>query len=99
MDEYIHLLSQGNDNKARFTNQLGKQFNFDHNDEVYCALKEISFSCNLKTEYIEPKSSLPHNTGMRFVEILIPSSYYSPQSLVSVINTFHPILIMFSLSW
>ena len=98
MDEYVHLLSGENDNKARFTNQLGKQFTFDHNDEVYCALKEISFSCNLKTEYIEPKSSLerdklrlavsqPHITGMRFVEVRIPSGYYSAQSLVSVINT------------
>ena len=99
MDEFIHLISQPSDeNKSNFINKLGKKFIFDHNDEVYCALREISFSCKLKSQLIEPKSilerdklrlgvSIPSITGNAFAEVDIPSGFYTGENLVSVINS------------
>ena len=97
MDEYINLISQPNDDKAHFMNYLGKTFEFDNNDIIYCALKEISFSCKLQNGFIGPKSSdpmdilrlgilVPYITGARFREVLVPTGVYTTQSLVDVIN-------------
>ena len=98
-DEYVHLLSTPNDKeKAQFSNYLGKTFHFQHSEVVYAALMEIQFLCHLETEYLKPKSdkpddalrlavSCPFYTGYQFNEVTIPTGFYTPESLVSLINT------------
>ena len=98
-DEFLHLISTPTDSeKGDFTNYLGKTFEFEHGETVYAALLELSFSCQLKSEYLAPISDKEEDrlriavtcqayTGHQFVSIDVPSGFYSPESLATLINT------------
>ena len=97
-NEYIHLISHPTDDKGSFINRLGKSFNFTASDEIYVGLKEMSIPCDFASEYIAAKSdsdddklrlaiSCPYYSGNKFVEAGIPNAYYTPQSLVTLINS------------
>ena len=97
MDEHVHLISHPTDNKADFVNRLGKSFHFSATDQIYAGLKEISISCHFASEHLKSKDpenplrlavSCPYYSGEKFVEVLIPDAYYTPQSLVTLVKNF-----------
>ena len=98
MDEYLTLISAKSDSKSSFSNRLAKTYYFGAEEIVYCALREISFSCEIKSEYLRAKSdqdkdvlqlalSLPIVTGGKYWKrIVVPPGRYEPSSLVDIIN-------------
>ena len=98
VDEHLHLISQpDHPEKGNFVTQLGKKFEFSASDRIYLGLKELSISCQLKSESIAPGVGIrerlrvavgtPHLLNGVFQLVDIDAGHYSRQALVDYINS------------
>ena len=98
-DRYIHIISEKDEPKGKFSNRLGETIKLNASDKLYCGLKELNVSCQFKADYIAPKSSehsqrlalavaVPYYIGDNtFREIVVDTGYYTCESLVTLINS------------